>query len=68
MLKIWLKHVNYFGKLSLNCLITFMLIWAYFEIAKSVGRTINILNAYQKWEIKGQVEIMGWNDENRLHT
>ena len=29
---------------------------AYFEITKSDGRAIDILNAYQKWEIKG----WGW--------
>ena len=37
--------------------------WEYFEIAKSVGRTIDTLNAYQKWEIKGEVENMDWTDE-----
>ena len=36
---------------------------AYFEIAKSVGRTINTLNADKKLGLKGKVENISSDDE-----
>ena len=40
-------------------MIKLVCIGAYFEIVKYVGRKIDILNAYQKREIKGEVENIG---------